>query len=358
MISEEKRADITAVGIMSGTSLDGLDLACCRFLYQSGSWHYHILAAETRPYPDEWLKTLQHLPEAPAASLAREHVRYGKWTGQACREFIRRHHLNPHLIAGHGHTIFHRPDEAYTLQLGSGAAIAAETGIATIVDFRSADVALGGQGAPLVPVGDRLLFGDYAACINIGGFANFSFESDGHRKAWDICPANFILNREARKLGFTMDESGSLARNSQPDQKLLNRLNNLDYYKTEGPKSLGREWVEQVFLPIHGPESLPPAVVLSTYTAHIAFRISEELKKAAAGRVLVTGGGAHNTFLIERIRALSDATLVIPDKLTIDFKEALIFAFLGVLRLRNEVNCLADVTGASRDNCGGAIYRP
>ena len=352
------KSAIEAIGIMSGTSLDGLDIALCRFGTENEQWDYQILKAETFPYPAEWLKKLSELHQADALSISLANTEYGVWIGQRCNQFLAGRGIKPQLIASHGHTIFHRPDKKMTLQIGSGAAIAAETGLLTVCDFRSQDVALGGNGAPLVPIGDRLLFGDFLACINIGGFANISFENEGERLAWDICPANFILNREAGKLGRKMDESGLIARSGRLNQQLLQQLNNLPYYILPYPKSLGREWVESQILPMLANVESDTASVLRTLVEHIAIQISGALPVNKSGNILITGGGAHNRFLIERIRSLSQHKIMIPDKETVDFKEALIFALLGVLRIKNKHNCLASVTGASRDNCGGAVYYP
>jgi len=349
---------ITALGIMSGTSLDGLDLALCSFSNENERWTYTIIKATTIPYQEDWLNILQKLPGSDALTLAMVNASYGRWIGKACNQFLKDQPLKPLLVASHGHTVFHRPAEGMTLQIGSGAAIAAETGLTTVCDFRSLDVSLGGHGAPLVPIGDKLLFGHFDACVNIGGFANLSYNSGNRRVAWDICPANFLLNREAARIGLKMDESGKIAREGMLDESLLQELNSLDYYLQKGPKSLGREWVEQHMLPIIEKNGSDSATILRTVTEHIAFQVSKALPEKPGGVALFTGGGAHNHFLMERISQQSRLKTVIPDNETIDFKEALIFAFLGVLRITNQPNCLAEVTGASRDNCGGAIYQP
>ncbi|KAF0195937.1 MAG: hypothetical protein FD166_2664 [Bacteroidetes bacterium] len=349
---------IEAIGMMSGTSLDGLDLAWCSFEAIDGQWFYRILKAETIPYPAEWREKLANLHTADAYTLSLANTEYGHWIGKECMKFIDDSKKRPQLVASHGHTIFHRPDKKMTLQIGCGAAIAAETGITTVCDFRSLDVALGGNGAPLVPIGDSLLFGNYAACVNIGGFANLSWDKDGRRVAWDICAANFILNREAGKMGMSMDKSGLLARKGKLDQPLLDKLNKLPFYRQPGPKSLGREWAETNVIPLIEASSLPAETILRTYTEHIAIQVSNALPLKKGGEALFTGGGSHNTFLMERIEALSPLKIMVPDKESVDFKEALIFAFLGVLRFLGENNCLAGVTGASRDSCGGAVYTP
>jgi len=346
------------IGIMSGTSLDGLYMAFCTFETENGHWNFGILEAETISYSREWLDLLTKLPQSDALSISMAHAAYGKWIGESCRAFIKKHQLNPSLIASHGHTIFHNPKAFLTLQIGSGAAIAAETGITTVCDFRSLDVALHGQGAPLVPIGDRLLFGDYAACVNIGGFANISAETNGQRLAYDICPANIVLNAVVSELGLRFDESGNIAGSGKTDTDLLRQLDKLPYYSQPSPKSLGREWVEKWIQPILDQSTISLADMLSTLTEHIAGQISRSLPPSTTQKFLFTGGGVHNKYLMERIAALSECCIVIPDTKTIEFKEALIFAFLGVLRLRGENNCLAEVTGADHDNCGGAVYLP
>lgn len=347
---------ITALGIMSGTSLDGLDLALCTFSLSDDRAEYGIVKATTIPYTNEFRGTLSGIHQASAVEISLLNVSYGEWIGEQCRLFLEGCVLKPQLIASHGHTVFHQPENRFTLQIGSGAAIAAVTGITTVCDFRSLDVALGGQGAPLVPLGDRLLFGSHAACINLGGFANISFPENGRQKAFDICPANIILNSLAAKLGYTMDESGHLAASGTINHLLLDKLNSLPFYRQTGPRSLGREWTETEIVPLLETSGEDPLNQLSTFTEHIAMQTAQAIPEPNTGTVLITGGGAHNTYLISRIQAYTKTELHLPDKLTIDFKEALIFALLGTLRFLNRNNCLAEVTGAAADSSGGAIY--
>lgn len=347
---------ITALGIMSGTSLDGLDLALCTFSLSDDGTEYEINKAATIPYTSEFRNILSGIHQASAVEISLLNVRYGEWIGEQCRLFLEGYGLKPQLIASHGHTVFHQPENRFTLQIGSGAAIAAVTGITTISDFRSLDVALGGQGAPLVPLGDRLLFGSHAACINLGGFANISFPDHGRQKAFDICPANIILNRVAAKLGYAMDESGHLAASGTIHPILLENLNMLPFYRQTGPRSLGREWTETQIIPLLEASGADPVTLLCTFTEHIAMQTAKAIPHSISGTAIITGGGAHNTYLISRIQAYTKTKLHLPDKLTIDFKEALIFALLGTLRFLNRNNCLAEVTGAAADSSGGAIY--
>jgi len=343
-----------AIGLMSGTSLDGVDIAYCRFIENNGKWEFDIIDATTVEYSEEWIERLTNSMKSDAESLALLNIEYGHYLGSITREFIREKGFAPDLISSHGHTIFHQPEKKLTLQAGDGAAIAAVTGITTVCDFRSTDVALGGQGAPLVPIGDKLLFSEYDYCINIGGIANISYEDKGKRIAYDICPANMALNYLSEKRSQKFDADGRMAATGNSDENLLSELNSLKYYNLNPPKSLGKEWVFDSFFSIIEKHSVSVEDLLNTVTEHIAGQISTILQKP--GKALITGGGANNTFLINRIKEKSKTEIVIPGRTLIDFKEALIFAFMGVLRWRNEINIFSSVTGAALDHSGGAVY--
>ena len=339
---------------MSGTSLDGVDIAYCKFTFENGRWSYKIIDVKTIEYNKEWKKRLSESMNYDAVSLARLNIEYGHFLGNITKKFIIQNGYSPDLISSHGHTVFHQPENKLTLQIGDGASIAAETGLQVVCDFRSKDVALGGQGAPLVPIGDRLLFPEYDYCINIGGIANISYEQKGQRIAFDICPANMALNYLSEKLGKQYDEDGKTAASGKTDVSLLAELNSLSFFSLKPPKSLGKEWVFNSFIPIIERHSIPLKDALNTVTIHIAEQISSILQKP--GEALLTGGGVKNGFLVQSIKERSKVKIIIPGKTLIDYKEALIFAFLGVLRLRKEPNCLASVTGAREDSCGGAVY--
>lgn len=350
----------TVLGGMSGTSLDGLDLALCRFEHrphETVSWRYEIVAAETLEYDLNWrnqLANAQHLSGEALTELDRS---YGRFLGATGRAFLERHHLPvPELYVSHGHTVFHAPERGFTLQIGSIAEVSAAAGCAVLGDLRSGDVALGGQGAPLVPIGDRLLFGDYTACVNLGGFANLSLEQDGRRVAWDVCAANGVLNLLARRADerLVFDYDGNLARNGRVIPSLMAKLEALPFYSLPAPKSLGREYTEVNILPLlNGPHT--PSDLLHTYTEHIALRICDDLR-GVRGKVLFTGGGTHNDFLIERISAHAGFEPVKPEKQVIDFKEALVFAFLGAMWLNGDNNVLSSVTGATHDHRSGVYH--
>lgn len=344
----------TAIGIMSGTSLDGLDIALCEFTFDN-SWSFNIAKTRTIDYSDEWRDRLSKAQKLSGFDLLYLDKLFGRYIGESVNDFLSDVNTKVDFIASHGHTIFHQPEKKLTLQIGSGAEICSTTRIKAISDFRSLDVALGGQGAPLVPIGDELLFSDYDYCINIGGFANISFKSNGHRLAYDICPANIVLNYLSQKLGSNYDKNGALGKQGQVSATLLSELNSIEYYKQVHPKSLGREWIETVFIPILDKHEIPIIDQLTTVYFHIAEMISNSISEKSS-KVLITGGGAYNSYLIDLIQEKSGANIFIPDAEIIEFKEALIFAFLGVLRLRNENNTLATVTGAKKDSSGGTIF--
>jgi anhydro-N-acetylmuramic acid kinase len=347
-----------AIGLMSGTSLDGLDIAACEFILADDKWSFKIISSHTYPYSPEWKEKLSSLPLVDALTFSIINVEYGHLMGRLTHDFLENTGFHADFIASHGHTVFHQPGQGLTVQIGSGSAIASETGIPVICDFRSADVALGGQGAPLVPAGDRLLFSDFDACLNLGGFANISMEFDSERIAFDICPVNVVMNRLAARLGMDFDKDGESARSGQIDYNLLKRLNNLNYYDQKWPKSLGREWLELEFLPLIDDYSGPLNNLMRTICEHVAMQVVSTLPKDIPLKVLVTGGGAHHKFLMDRIGRLGAHHWIIPGDDLVDFKEALVFAFLGVLRWRGEPNILRSVTGSRVDHSGGAIYLP
>jgi len=346
------------IGLMSGTSLDGLDIAYCIFSEQGKTWKFSIEKAATVNYDGNWRKVLQQAHKLSAADILKLHNTYGEYLGKATAKFIKDNAIKKvDFVASHGHTIFHQPEKKFTFQLGSGAALTAACKLPVVNDFRSLDVALNGQGAPLVPIGDKLLFGEYKHCINLGGFANISFDNKGKRIAFDICPVNIVLNHLASLNGKEFDKGGRMAASGSIDKDLYKKLNNLPYYKQNPPKSLGREWVEEVFMHVLNKSKLPTEDKMATVVMHIAEQIAGIIRSQKNGKVLLTGGGAFNTFLVEQIQGLlPSCEIVIPSDEIVKYKEALIFAFLGVLRWEGKDNCLASVTGASTNNKGGTIY--
>ena len=346
------------IGLMSGTSLDGLDIAFCLFNETNGKWSFKIKEAETIKYDKKWREKLSGAENKTAFEIALLNSEYGHYTGSQVNRFIKKNKIKADFVSSHGHTVFHQPDKKITFQIGSGAAIAAECKLPIVCDFRCLDVALGGQGAPLVPIGDKLLFSGYDYCLNLGGFANISFEHKNQRTAFDICPVNIVINDLCKKLGKEFDNKGIIARKGKINRTLLSELNKLNFYhqKKNHPKSLGKEWVVKHFYPLLNKYKLSIQDKLRTVYEHIAEQTARSTFKSQKSKILTTGGGVYNTFLIERIEALTNHKIIIPEKKIVEFKEALIFAFLGVLRMRNEVNCLKSVTGAAQDNIGGSVY--
>lgn len=342
-----------AIGLMSGTSLDGLDICLAEFEKQD-QWTFQILKAETLPYSEDWENKLRNSIHLSAEDLLELHSEYGFYLGQQVREFIDKNKLeNINLIASHGHTVFHQPKKKFTLQIGDGRAIKIETGLPVIYDFRSQDVLMKGNGAPLVPIGDELLFPQYDACLNLGGFSNISMKSDEKRIAFDIAPVNIVLNYLAKKLQKNFDENGELAEKGKINETLLDQLNALEFYQQPHPKSLGIEWCnEHIFPALKNIETLD---ALATFTEHTAQQIANIINEYNIKDILITGGGAYNSFLIEKIRAKTISDVIIPEKEIINYKEALIFAFMGVLRMNNEINVLSSATGSSADHCSGIM---
>lgn len=341
---------------MSGTSMDGVDLAYCVFNHESGRWNYRIEHAETIAYDEKWITRLTQLHTQPAFVYPKTDAFYGKYLGQLINTFIKKNGLQVDFISSHGHTIFHQPQNGFTAQIGCGANIYAETGIRTINDFRVVDVALGGQGAPLVPVGDELLFGDFDACLNLGGFSNISFSRNGKRIAFDIGPCNIVMNQVAQQAGFAYDENGRMAGEGKTNTELLDKLNALPFYQLQSAKSLGIEWVEQEFWPLLKGIEITLEDLMATLNHHIAIQVAAILNNASVSSLLVTGGGAFNQTLVNQIETLSNPKISKQDDLIINYKEALIFAFLGVLKMENQVNALSSVTGAKQNSIGGCIW--
>lgn len=345
---------------MSGTSLDGVDMAHIVFTYDDGAWHFKMHEAETVPYATDWVSRLKDGVNFDSEQLKTLNEDYTQLLGGIVRDFILKHDLKEiDAVCSHGHTILHQPHAGLTLQIGNLPDIASLVGLKTICDFRVQDVQSGGQGAPLVPIGDRLLFSDYDACLNLGGFSNISFEKDGNRVAYDICPVNTVLNHYSEMLGYEYDAEGKIAASAKTDETLLNELNALEFYRLPFPKSLGFEFVKETILPLTGNYAISPQDALATFTAHVALQISAVVKASGIKSLLVTGGGVYNAHLINTMKQQLPETIVeIPDDKTIQYKEALIFALLGVLKMRDEVNVLASVTGASHNHSSGVIYLP
>lgn len=351
-----KKNSYKVLGVMSGTSLDGIDVVYVE-LSRSESWKYRVISAETIEYSDSWQKKLGGAVDCQGEDLVELNIDYTQYLAGVISSFIRNHGItNLDAVCSHGHTVKHAPENGYTLQIGNLPELAVLLDEVVVCDFRVADVKLGGQGAPLVPVGDALLFGEYDVCLNLGGFANVSSGGESHRTAYDICPVNTVLNHLSGQLGLPFDKGGQIAASGEIDVDLLKRLNGLDYYAAPPPKSLGIEWVKEHVFPLLRNVETPAG--LMTFSVHAAEQISKKIDQDPSSKVLVTGGGAFNDFLIKEIRSRIHNKLVIPSPEVVNYKEALIFGLLGVLKLRGEINVLCSVTGASKDHSSGEIYVP
>ena len=339
---------------MSGTSLDGIDVAEVTFTKQD-NWTFSFGKCQTYPYPKLWQQTLANAHKQTEANLKDVNTAYTTYLAQVLQQFITSHKIqNLDAVCSHGHTIWHEPQKGITLQIGNQPQLANKIAQKVVCDFRPQDVSLGGQGAPLVPIGDAYLFHDYTHCLNLGGFANISLDKGGNRIAFDVVPVNLVCNTLAQKIGLPFDKDGLVAASGKVDGKLLESLNNLPYYQRKPPKSLGIEWVNAKVFPLLNQSKLSVADLLATYLAHVVYQIKQSMSKKA--KVLVTGGGAHNKYLMACLRRDSTINWVLPSTTLIDYKEALIFGLLGVLKLRGVPNCLASVTGAAHDHSSGKIF--
>ena len=361
-----------AIGLMSGSSLDGLDIAFVEFQEQGGKWTYEILQADCYAYSDEWVIKLREAIHLSAKEYQLLHAAYGHYTGQQINRFIEEHQLQYKVavIASHGHTTFHMPEKKMTAQLGDGAAIAAETQLPVVSDLRALDIAFGGQGAPIVPIGEQLLLGEYNFFLNLGGIANITANENPSSGsgfiAFDVCPANRVLNMLVNEMGKEYDDGGQIAASGNVNKDLLEQLNALEYYQLSYPKSLANDFGTDIIYPLIKQAGLEINDALRTFVEHIIVQITEAINtlknpkpETQNSKLLATGGGAFNTFLIkrlsERLKELN-VEVIVPNKKLVNFKEALIMAFIGILRWRQEKNVLTSVTGAARASIGGALW--
>ena len=344
---------INIVGLMSGTSVDGLDICYISFS-KNKIEDYEIINCKTIDYPKDLKNELINVIYSENEKINDLDLKFGEFIGHSVNKFISENKLPlPDLISSHGHTVFHEPNIGKTLQIGNGSIIYKITGIQTVNNFREQDVKLGGQGAPLVPIGDKLLFKKFKYCLNLGGFVNISIKNSDEIFAYDICPLNTVLNFYSKKIGYEYDHDGNLSSEGTVDENLLNELNQLSYYSEKYPKSLGLEFVLEKVLPIIDSYKLSESDVLATYVRHVAFQISNNIMDDE--KVLISGGGSFNKTLIQSLRN-HNTNLVIPQSQILNYKESLIFGLLGYLRINNKINCLKSVTGASKDHSSGDIY--
>ena len=347
--------NFNVIGVMSGTSLDGVDIVYVKFI-QNESWSFKIINSKTYKYEDSTADILNDISKKSLEEIKELDVVYTKKLAKIINEFIDEFSINKiDFVSSHGHTAIHDPSNLITYQMGNLSTLSTEINQKVICDFRVQDVKLGGEGAPLVPVGEKYLFQEYDSFINLGGFANISNHKGESLIAYDICPVNIVLNNLSKNIGKDFDDKGSIASSGKLIINLYEELEKLEYYQSSPPKSLGIEWVDKYIFPLINKYSdYPSEDLLNTLSNHIANQISNNLKNL--DKVLVSGGGAYNDYLIHLIRSKTDSEIIIPSKNIIEFKEALIFAFLGVLRNLNINNCYSSVTGASKDHCSGKIF--
>lgn len=357
----ERLTRMKVIGIMSGTSMDGVDLCLCEIRQENGTWNYAILASETAPYDEKWRVRLSQLRYQNSEVFVKTDVFYGRYLGELVNKFLSDNNQTADLVSSHGHTVFHDPNGWVTSQVGDGATLSSTCGLPVVSNFRRGDVALGGQGAPLVGIGDELLFGQYDMCLNLGGFSNISAVQNGNRIAFDVAPCNIIFNRLAREKGLKFDENGAIAESGEIIYPLINALNNIDYYSRPFPKSLGREWINKEFWHVvrdHDGAALENR--MKTLVMHVAQQIAYSIDRlkgdnGSGAKILVTGGGAHNGCLMDYLRSETEAEIVIPDADLVDYKEAVVFALLGVMRFRNIENTQHSATGAAKSIVAGSL---
>lgn len=349
--------ETTVLGVMSGTSLDGIDFAIVKFV-QANGWSFEVMEATTVPYSTEWESRLKTAVTLDAKNRALLDIEYTLFLAERIRSFLAEHQgYSIDFVSSHGHTVLHHPQQGVTHQMGNLSSLAHQLQHKVICDFRTADVALKGQGAPLVPGAEIHLFNAYDACVNLGGFANISILKGTHQKAYDVCAVNVVMNALANKCGQDYDKNGELARAGKTIPALFLALQKLPFYQKEIPKSLGIEWVNAEVTPLlhnfvhHNVED-----VLHTYTWHVAMEMAKNLPRE--GSVLFSGGGAYNSYLMELIQQETSAQIVLPPPQIIEFKEAIVFAFLGVLRDLDQPNCFSRFTGSIRDHSSGKIFYP
>ena len=340
---------------MSGTSLDGLDIAYCKFVKQE-VWSFELLHFKTVSYDGSFRAQLRNAPLLSGLALEELSLDFGRFMAQELSRFIGEHSIDKiDAISSHGHTVFHQPEKGVTLQIGDPKPIYGIIEKPIVYDFRTQDVALGGQGAPLVPIVDKLLFPDYDACLNLGGFSNISFDKNGSRVAFDICPVNIVLNLLSGKMGFDYDDKGAIAERGDLNVNLLDQLNSLSYYGKSFPKSLAWEWVVESILPILENSGLSIEDQMRTFVEHVAMQMSSVVKSHHLKSVLLSGGGVYNDFVLKRLNHFAPNVWVKADRVLVEGKEAMAFAFLGLLRLKNRVNVLSSVTGCAKDHSSGRI---
>lgn len=359
-----KKTEYRVIGVMSGTSLDALDICIANYKLKNKKWQYKIEVSKSFNYSYKWIKTLTNPFNLSAEKMCLVETKYSLYISKKINKLLKQSNISYQdidLISCHGHTFFHNPKKKYTKQICNGQLIASKTNIKTVCNFRNLDIVYGGTGAPLVPIGDCLMFSNYSYCVNIGGVMNISYKKNKKRVAFDICLANMGLNNIVSKYGLKYDKNGNISKKGRVNKELLNQLLSIDYHKKKGPKSMGKEEFNNYYKPILKSYKIPTKDKLATFVEFIATELYKVIKcsRVKKNKILITGGGAYNNHLINEIKKkLTEYKIIIPEKDIVEFKEALIFGLLGVLRVRKNINCLSSVTGAKKNSCTGEVFYP
>lgn len=348
---------------MSGSSLDGLDIGIIDIIKKGNELSYEVIRCDTIEYSTEWKKSLTSLPNASAKELANNDMAYSRYMSELIRSFLKEEDQIDY-VSLHGHTLFHEPENGFTYQLGNGGVLSARLGLPVVCDFRSKDIGLGGKGTPLAPIVDSYFYNEYEVLINLGGICNLTFLSKKETIAWDVCPCNQLLNFLSEKMNLAYDKDGLIARNGKLNLDFLNILEKNPYYSEKYPKSLDNQYIKQNIIRELDSYTIPLEDQLHTTCIFVARQIKAAIQMAVKSlevawpeKILITGGSAHNAFLIQCIKEHCAPSVVsIPDETIINYKEIILMALCAYLRVNNQENTLSEVTGSSRNSIGGAIY--
>jgi anhydro-N-acetylmuramic acid kinase len=354
------------IGVMRGTSLDGLDVVLCEIDNST----CRLLASAEYPFDKELKNDVLH---AIHASITLEFIghldsRLGELFADSIHAFMSENKINPQDITAigvHGQTLWHQPEGnfPFSMQLGNPNIVTAKTGINVVCDFRRKDIALGGQGAPFAPAFHKEIFGSLkrnTAVLNIGGMANITF-LDGELRGYDTGPGNVLMDywiTQSRNLPY--DKDGAFSACGSVNEELLKSFLSDDYFKKAPPKSTGREYFNENWLSLHMPlfQTIKDEDIQRTLLELTAQSVANEIRKTPTDLLIVCGGGAKNSFLMKRLEDLCTIEVTKSDHYGVsgDFLEAMAFAWLAYKRVHNEKVELRSVTGARENSVLGGIY--
>jgi anhydro-N-acetylmuramic acid kinase len=346
------------LGAMSGSSLDGLDLAICSFTDQS---IFTIHNSTTIELPLDLRTKLKNFSTLNAFQIADLDAYFALFSAHSIRDFTNNWIGGISLVVSHGHTLYHNPANAVSWQIGNGGIIAAVTGIDTLCDLRVQDVALGGQGAPLAALVDLNLFKDYTGLLNLGGIANITINQSNTVYSWDISPCNQVFNHLAQKEGKEFDKGGSIARSGKILMELIHKWQENTYFSQMPPKSMDNTWVKENYIKEIDKIDQPVKILMASFAEFVAIQLSKDLKSLDLnpGKILVTGGGAFNAHFISRLKVhLSPLNWVVEvaEESLINYKEAMLMAYMGHRYINKKTNTISTATGAEKDLISGALY--